>query len=170
MPVAAVAAAPAATPTVVELRAGDLARLAIARRVAPPFDPEDLRALLVAALVDDARAVGAVSDGVLVGVAVAAPSLTEAAVESLLAVGVAPELRGRGLGGALLRVLVDGRPARTPMEIRVGVAERDVVDPGPLDRRLEVARRLLAGAGFQLRRPHPDIVRGDPSTIVARLA
>jgi acetoin utilization protein AcuC len=169
-PAAAAAAVPVATPTVVELRAGDLTRLAIARRVAPPLDPDDLRALLVGALVDEARAVGAMSDGVLVGLAVAAPSLAEAVVESLLVVGVAPGFRGRGLGGALLRALVDARPAQTPMEARVGAAERDVLDPGPLDRRLEAARRLLAGAGFQFRRPHPDIVRDDPSTIIARLA
>ncbi len=156
-------------PVVGPLSAGDVARLEIAPRVVTLADPEDARALLVAALADDARAVGAVSDGVLVGVAVAAPSVAEAAVESLLVIGVAPDLRGRGVGGALLAALLESRPPRTPMEARIGVAERDAVDPGPLDRRLEVARRLLLGAGFELRRAHPDIVRDDPSTIVARL-
>ncbi len=156
-------------PTLHPLTAAGVTALALAPRTIAPFDTEDARALLVAALVDDARAVGAVSDGVLVGVAVAAPSMTEAAVESLLVVGVAPAFRGRGLGGALLRALADGRPARTPMEARVGAAERDVVDPGPIDRRLEVARRLLAGAGFELRPAGPDVVRDDPSTVVARL-
>jgi GNAT superfamily N-acetyltransferase len=146
-----------------------VASLEVAPRVVSLADPEDVRGLLVAALADDARAVGAVSDGVLVGVAVAAPSQIEAAVESLLVVGVAPDFRGRGLGRALLASLVEGRPPRTSLEARIGAAERDVVDPGPLDRRLEVARRLLAGAGFELRRPHPDIVRDDPSAVVARL-
>ena len=64
-------------------------------------------------------------------------------MESLLALGVAPPLRGAGLGTALLRTLVDGRPPRTPMEARVGVAERDVVEPADVETRLEIARRLL---------------------------
>ena len=75
----------------------------------------------------------------------AAPSATEPAAEALLAVGVAPALRGDGLGRALLRALVEGRDAGTAMEARIGVAERDVVDPAPVEARLEVARRLLAG-------------------------
>jgi ribosomal protein S18 acetylase RimI-like enzyme len=101
---------------------------------------------------------------------VAAPSATEPAVESLLALGVAPAFRRDGLGRAMLRALVDGRPPRTTMEARIGVAERDVVEPAPVEARIDVARRLLAGAGFGLRAVSPDVARDDPHAIVARLA
>jgi len=170
-PVARPAPAPDTSlgPVVRSLSVAEIGSLALAPRTVAPFDVADVRTLLMAALADGARVVGAVVDGVVVGLAVAAPSATEAAVESLLAIGVAPAFRGRGVGRAMLRLLVDGRPARTSVEARIGVAERDVVDPGPVDRRLDVGRRLLAGAGFELRRVHPDIARDDPSTIVARL-
>ncbi len=53
------------------------------------------------------------------------------------------------------------------MVARIGVAERDVVDPLPVETRLSIARRLLTGAGFELRRPSPDDVRDDPWTLRA---
>jgi acetoin utilization protein AcuC len=164
-------AAPAlgATPTVRAVTAADLDGLGLAQRVVAPFDPGDAHTLLRAAALDGARLVAAVSGSTIVGVAAAAPSATEAAVESLLALGVAPPFRGAGLGTALLRTLVDGRPPRTPMEARVGVAERDVVEPGDVEARLEVARRLLAAAGFAIRATPPDLARDDPWTLVARL-
>ena len=159
-----------AAPTMRTIAAADLDNLLLAPRTVAPFDPGDGLALLRGALLGGARVVGAVLGDVVVGLAVAVRSASEAGVESLLAVGVAPAFRGDGLGRALLAALVAGRPAHTAMEARVGVAERDVVDPGSLDRRLEVARRLLAGAGFVLRPVSPDIARDDPSTLVARLA
>ncbi len=73
--------------------------------------PGDALALLRAAAIDGARVVVAVSGSTIVGVAVVAPSATEPAVESLLAVGVAPPFRGAGLGRALLRALVGGTAA-----------------------------------------------------------
>ena len=158
-----------ATPTVRTVGLADLDRLGLAPRVVAPFDPRDAAALLRAAALDGARLVAAVSDSTIVGVAVAAPSANEPAVESLLAVGVAPPFRGAGLGGALLRALVEGRPPRTPMEARVGVAERDVVEPADVETRLEIARRLLVGAGFVVRATPPDLARDDPRTLVARL-
>jgi len=163
------AVAGGAAPTVRLLAAADLGRLRLAPRTISPFDPVDGLALLHGALPGGARVVGAVLGDVLVGVAVAAPSASEPATEALLAVGVAPAFRGDGLGRALLAALVAGRPRHTAIEARVGVAERDVVDPGPVDRRLEIARRLLVGAGFVLRPVLPDILRDDPSTLVARL-
>ena len=149
-------AAPAhdTTPTVRAVTAADLDGLDLAPRVVAPFDPGDAHALLRAAARDGARVVVAASGTTIVGVAVAAPSATEPAVESLLALGVAPGLRGAGLGRALLRALVDGRPPRTPMEARVGVAERDVVEPADVDTRLEIARRLLDGRWLR-DPPHP---------------
>ena len=157
------------TPAVRTVGAADLDGLDLAQRVIAPFDPWDALALLRAAALAGARLVAAVSGSTIVGIAVAAPSATEPAVETLLVVGVAPPFRGGGLGGALLRALIDGRPPRTPMETRVGVAERDVVEPADVATRLEVARRLLAGAGFVVRATPPDLARDDPWTLVARL-
>ncbi len=157
------------TPTVRAVTAADLEGLGLAPRVAAPFDTGDAHALLRAAALDGARVVVAASGSTIVGVAVAAPSATESAVESLLALGVAPGLRGAGLGRAMLRTLVDRRPPRTPMEARVGVAERDVVEPADVETRLEIASRLLQGAGFVIRPTPPDLARDDPWTLVARL-
>ncbi len=159
---------PARPPDVRALRPGDLAGLELLPRTIAPFDPADGRALLEAALRDGARVVGAVSAGRLVGVAVAAPSRDEAATESLLAVGVAPAFRGGGIGRSLLAVLVAACPARTAMEARVGVGERDAVEPADIETRLEIARRLLAGAGFALRATPPDLARDDRWTLIAR--
>jgi acetoin utilization protein AcuC len=150
--------------------AADVQALALAPRVVSPFDPNDARDLLVAAMLDGARVVAAVSGATIVGLAVAAASSTEPATETLLVVGVAPAFRGGGLGHALLRALIEGRAPGTAMEARIGVAERDVVDPLPVGTRIEVARRLLTGVGFTLREVSPDVARDDPHTIVARLA
>ncbi|HEX5827335.1 MAG TPA: acetoin utilization protein AcuC, partial [Candidatus Limnocylindrales bacterium] len=62
----------AASPELRTLDAEAIGRLRLAPRVIPPFDPGDARSLLVRAAGDGARIVGAVADGVLVGVAVAA--------------------------------------------------------------------------------------------------
>ena len=164
----AAGSAPAqANPTIRPLDADALSRLQVADRVVSPFSSDDVGALLASAAADGGRVVGAVSGATIVGLAVAAPS--GEATESLLAVGVAPGLRGAGLGGALLRELVAGRSTRASMEARVGVAERDVVDPQPVETRSAAARRLLLGAGFELRRPTPDDIRDDPWALRAEL-
>ena len=90
--------------------------------------------------------------------------------ESLLALGVAPDFRRAGLGAALLRELVAGCPSGITMEARIGVAERDVVEPLQVETRLAIARRLLTGAGFELRRVDPDVARDDPYAISASRA
>jgi GNAT superfamily N-acetyltransferase len=169
VPAAAPAAEANGTPTTRPVTAADLDRLRLASRVVSPFDPVDALALLRAALLDNARVVAAVVGEDIVGLAVVAPSATEPAVESLLAVGVAPTYRGAGLGRALLAALVVGCPTRTAIEARVGVAERDVADPVDVRARLDAARRLLVGAGFRLQLASPDLARDDPQILVARL-
>jgi GNAT superfamily N-acetyltransferase len=113
--------------------------------------------------------VAAVAGSLVVGAAVAAPGATGRRTEELLAVGVAPAWRRAGLAGTLLRALADGRPAGGAMEARFGVAERDVVDPLPVDVRTDVARRLLEGAGFVPHPASPDIARDDRWAIAGRL-
>jgi len=163
---------PGPAPTVRRLVVGDLDRLRIAPRTVSPFDLDDARSLLAAALADGARVVAAVTGDVAVGVAVAAPAMAAVlpGIESLLAVGVAPGWRGAGLGRSMLRELVEGRGAGVLMEAAVGVAERDVVEPGDVAARVAVVRRLLEGAGFVIGAPSPDVSRDDRFAITARLA
>ena len=151
------------TPTVGTLSAADLSGLALAARTTAPFDPVAGHSILVAAALDGARVVGAAAGSVVVGVAVAAVS------GELLALGVAPAFRRRGLGATLLRTLVDGRPDGGEMTATIGVAERDWVEPLDVALRRDVARRLLTGAGFELRAVSPDLARDDPWAISARL-
>ncbi len=160
---------PSLAPVVLALGPADLDRLTLLPRVVSPYAVDDAMTLLRAGLADGARVVGAVAGSVIVGLAVAAPSMTAPAVESLLAVGVAPGYRQAGLGLAMLRALVDGRPRRTGMDALVGVAERDVVEPDDVAIRLDVARRLLVGAGFENRVAPPDAARDDARAIAAYL-
>ena len=157
------------TPVVGPLAPGVLDRCALAPRTIAPFDPADARSILRSALAGGARAMAALDGDVIVGLAVAAPSAVEDGVESLLAVGVAPGYRRRGLGSALLRALADRRPPGTRMEAAPGVAERDVVDPLAVEDRMAVARRLLESAGFEVRAASPDVSRFDPWALAARL-
>jgi acetoin utilization protein AcuC len=157
------------TPTIRPLTVADLDHLKLAARAVSPFDPADSLALVRSAVLDRARVVAAVVGEVIVGLAVAAPSATEPAVESLLVVGVAPAHRQAGIGRALLAALVEGCPPRTAIEARVGVAERDVVEPLDVRVRLDIARRLLVGAGFRRQPASPHLTRDDPRTLVARL-
>ena len=150
------------------LAPGDLDRLALAPRTVPPFDPADGRSLLAGALAGGARVIAAVAGSTIVGVAVSAPS-AERASETLLTVGVAPAWRRAGLAAGLLHALVAGRPAGFTMEVRFGVAERDVVEPLAIETRTAVARRLLDGAGFRLRPVSPDVARDDRWAIEGRL-
>jgi acetoin utilization protein AcuC len=139
-----------------------LGRLRLAARTISPFDPVDALALLRAAAADGARVVGAIAGDVLVGVGVVAG-------ERLLALGVAPSFRRRGLGASLLRSVVDGQPASTALRASVNSAERDVVEPLDVATRIEIASRLLRGAGFELERISPDVRRDDPWAIEAAL-
>ena len=165
------------TPIVRMLAVGDLDRLRLAPRTVSPFDPADGRTLLAAALHDGARVAAAVAGEVVVGVAVVAPAAGErtadqgrpAAVESLLAVGVAPGRRGAGLAHALLGALVATRPPGVALDAEIGAAERDVVEPADVETRRATARRLLEGAGFAVRAASPDVARDDRFAIGARL-
>ena len=153
----------AQAPTIATLGAAELESLDLAARVVSPVDVASARALLVAAARDGSRIVGAVAGSSLVGVAVAT------ADGEVVALGVAPGHRRNGLGAALLRTLVDGRQPGTGMRVTVGVAERDWVEPLDIELRQDIARRLLVGAGFELRRPSPDLARDDPWAVTASL-
>lgn len=153
---------------VATLAPGALDRLSLAPRTIPPFDPDDGRAVLAAALADGARVVAALAGSAIVGVAVTAPSASEAGTQALLGLGVAPGYRRAGLAAALLRSVVDGTEPGVPLEALVTVAERDVVEPLDPRVRRDVARRLLERAGFAAQPVPPEVARVDPWAVAGR--
>jgi acetoin utilization protein AcuC len=156
-------AIPRGAPTVhARLEAASLEGMRIAERVLPFGLSGDLAAALLGGLASDRDRVGvtaAVVQGVVVGAVVSAAGAAPGSGRQLLAAGVAPEHRGHGLATAMLRAHVESfRPGDETWSATVTVAERDPVEP--LDRalRADVARRLLAGAGFEVR-PGPGAMR-----------
>ena len=141
--------------------AAELERLRFAPRVVAPAGPESALRLLVAAAGGGGRIVIAVSGDVICGVAIVAPRPDHM---EIVAVGVAPERRGRGLGTALLARLTTG--IEGPISAGITVAERDVVDPSPILTRVAVGRRLLERAGFRVDRATGPVGRADPWAIV----
>lgn len=155
-------------PTIVApLEPGMLDRLVLAPRVVPPADPVEAVALLRAALISGARAAAAIAGNVIVGLVLAAPAGADPSRDALVALGVAPSARRRGLGACLLRALVSGQPPGRPMEALVTAAERDPFDPLPDPFRREIARRLLERAGFAVRAADGAVGRADPHAIEA---
>jgi len=148
------------------------ARLQLAPRVVAPIDPGAAHALILAALgTTDGVAVSAAVDGTrVVGLAVSAAPAAWAGDRRLLALGVAPAARSRGLGRRLLDAHLGGlRPGDNPVEAVVTAAERDPVEPVDRAVRTEIARRLLEGAGLTVRRLPGEVGRADPEAILGRL-
>jgi acetoin utilization protein AcuC len=157
--------APEAAPTIGRLDRAGLEGLRLASRVvAPATDAGAGLELLRAVAAEGGTIVGAVSDGVIVGAAVVAADRIEAGRERVLALGVAPGLRRRGIARALLAALVElGRP----LVASVTLAERDPVEPVERRVRALVARRLLEGAGFRVSTRSDDLGRIDPDAVTA---
>lgn len=164
------ASATDATPTLLDgVDADTWARLVLAERVLPPGDPIAAHALVLAALRSPhgVRVTAAVSGGQVLGAAVSA---SPEGSRRLLSLGVAPALRGRGLGAELLRRHVTasvGCPGEV-WEATATLAERDPFDPLPRGTRGGIARRLLEGAGFRVDRAAGPVGAADPGAIVAR--
>jgi ribosomal protein S18 acetylase RimI-like enzyme len=147
------------------------ARLQLAPRVVAPLDPGAAHALILAALgTSDGVAVSAAVDGTrVVGLVVSAAPAAWAGDRRLLALGVAPAARSRGLGRRLLDAHLEGlRPGDNPMTATVTAAERDPVEPESREVRAAVARRLFEGAGFAVERAPGPPGEADPGAIVAR--
>jgi GNAT superfamily N-acetyltransferase len=120
-------------------------RLRLAPRVVAPADPATGHAIVLAAIEAGADVAAAVSGDDVVGLAVSG-SVTSDWGRPLLALGVAPDLRRRGLASRLLA-------ASTADRAEVTVAERDPLEPLDVDLRMSVARRLLGSAGFDVGLP-----------------
>ena len=150
------------TPGIRRLDAATLEGLRLAARTIAPSDPRDALGILVRAVRAGARLVGAVDGEDLIGVALTAsarPDLGSAPAratgptppeDELIALGVAPGWRRRGLAAALLAASVgDARERSVRLVARIGMGERDVIEPLPIATRREIADRLLTGVGFQ---------------------
>jgi acetoin utilization protein AcuC len=157
------------TPTLIDpLTRDTLARLHLADRAIAPADPVAGHAMLSAALRDPSTvAVGAVDRGSIVALGLAVRD-SGGGPARLLALGVAPAYRRRGLARELLRAVVAS--VAGSIDATVTVAERDPIEP--LDRSLrgDIARRLLSDAGFEVRAASGPIGQIDPLAIEAHRA
>jgi acetoin utilization protein AcuC len=157
-----------ADPTILDpLTSEALDKLVLAARTIPPADPAEGRAILAAALSGDApkpTVVAAVDGATIVGVAMAV-SRSHGSSPDLVAFGVAPAYRKRGIGTRLLAALVERVGGE--LDATVTVAERDPIEPLDHRLRLSIARRLLERAGFEVRAADGALGEIDPLAIRA---
>jgi acetoin utilization protein AcuC len=139
-------------------------RLSLASRVVPPSDPSGGHVLIRAAILDGATVSAALDGSMVVGLAIAGPPGDRGGRE-VLAVGVAPAYRRRGLARALLGALVTNDDGGLHAEVTIG--ERDPNEPLERSVRGSVARRLLEGAGFEIRPADDDVRMADSAAFRA---
>jgi ribosomal protein S18 acetylase RimI-like enzyme len=124
--------------------------------VIPPVDPDSAHALVSSGLVEGLRVTAAVVGETVVGASVFHDA-TGGDGGALLALGVAPAWRRRGLAGHLLTAQVeDIRRGSGMLEAAVSAGERDPFDPIDGSMRQSIARRLLLASGFEVERPGRD--------------
>jgi GNAT superfamily N-acetyltransferase len=146
-----------------------LDRLEFAPRLVAALDPGSLRAILDPTRVGLTIAVDRVR---VIGLVASAPAAGEEAGEagaarSLLAVGVAPDARRRGLATELLARHVASFDSVTPWSATVTGAERDPVEPLDRTMRASIARRLLERTGFDVQPAGGPLGRADPEAFEA---
>lgn len=142
-------------------------RLTLAARVVPPADPAAGHALVLAAIRDGAAVTAALDGTTVIGVAMTRHD-EGAARSELLALGVAPAWRRKGLATRLLATrMAWTRPGDVDHEALITVAERDPFEPLDVAMRVAIARRLLTGAGFTLAPAGTGIGAADPSAFRA---
>ena len=141
-------------------------RLTLLPRVIAPADPVLGHRLVAAALRDGGSAIvsAAVAGSDVVGLAVSAPADPTDGTRELLALGVAPDHRRRGIATALLKV-----HALSGSFAVVTLAERDPIDPLPRQVRAAIARRLLGGAGLEISGADNAVRSIDPSAVRAQM-
>jgi acetoin utilization protein AcuC len=114
------------------------AGLDLAPRVIAPHEPSLAHAIVANAIDTGATVSAAVMGSTVVGLAVALDG-------DLLALGVAPRWRRRGLATALLGSLAEAGVGT--LSVQWTVVERDVVEPLEVDVRRAIARQLVQRAG-----------------------
>ncbi|HYH93141.1 MAG TPA: GNAT family N-acetyltransferase [Candidatus Saccharimonadales bacterium] len=148
---------PGREPTIrASLTRDDWARLALAPRVVSAADAGEAHGWLARTLDDGAQLTAAVAGATVVGL-VATIDTEDGERRELLALGVAPDWRRRGIATALLAAAGDATPGglanggADPRPVAtLTLAERDVFDPLDGRLRIDIGRRLLERAGFQV--------------------
>jgi GNAT superfamily N-acetyltransferase len=142
-------------------------RLTLAPRVVPPADPAAAHSLIRAAIRDGASVAAALEGTTVIGLAMTRHA-DDAARSDILALGVAPAWRRRGLATRLLATRMEWtRPGDVDHEALITVAERDPFDPLDVATRVAIARRVLSGAGFTVGSPGGAIGSADPTALRA---
>jgi acetoin utilization protein AcuC len=141
-------------------------RLTVAPRVVAPADSVAGHALVLAAIRAGAVVSAAVEGSVVVGLAVAGP-IEDDRRRELLAAGVAPSHRRRGLAGTLLKALTEAVPREIELIADVTLAERDPVEPLERRLRVQIARRLLERVGFEIGPIDAEVRVPDPAAFRA---
>lgn len=160
--VTAVVSRPAILPRV---EADLWARLTLAPRVIAPIEPTAAHSLVLAAIRDGAAVSVAVEGTTVVGLTIARQA-DDAPRSDLLALGVAPAWRRRGLAAQLLGVNIEStRPDDIGHEALITVAERDPVEPLDVSLRGTIARSLFAGIGFDVTSPGAALGSADPTAL-----
>jgi acetoin utilization protein AcuC len=156
-----------ASPTIAgALSAAALDGLTLAARVIPPFDATLGQAIVAAALrAGVARASAAVAGDRIVGLVVSVLAPDEAPGHEIVALGIAPAARRQGLAGRLLAAHAASLPSGATLAAGVSVAERDPVDPLPVEERRAAADTLFDRAGFRPVSPAPDVRAADPTAV-----
>jgi len=159
---------PAGTPHVVAtIDRAAWERLTLAGGVLAPADPDAAHALVAAGLGDGLRVTAAIDDGRVVGAAVSHRA-DGALPAELLALGVAPGWRRRGIAGRLLAAHPGGPgEGDADLVVEVTVAERDPLDPLDGSLRRVIARGLLEAAGFRIVPVDGDVRAADPAAVGA---
>lgn len=147
-----------------EVDSATWAALVVAPRVVAPADPRDVHVIVQAVLAAHASISAAVVGATVVGLVLSVPG---DGGRELLALGVAPAQRRRGLGTALLEAHIANLSDGEAFTATFGVAERDPVDPLPVEERAAIARRLFSAAGFEIARAPAARARLDPNATVA---
>ena len=147
-PAAAGDGAADAVEVVPALGVDQLKRVAFAPRLVANLAPSDLRSILATS---DWDVSAAVAGSAVVGLVVSAAG--EGTSRSIVAVGVAPGARRRGLASRLLAAHLEAGGPATTWDATVTVAERDPVEPLARELRTSIAERLFARAGFRAAPP-----------------
>jgi hypothetical protein len=143
------AAEPGHEPTILPVvEAATWSRLRLVPRVIVPASTEEAHAIVSAALSDGVHVTAAVAGDRVVGLVVRDR-------HDLLALGVAPEVRQRGLATAMLATASSADRGGGPLSATLTLAERDVVEPLDIDVRLSIGRRILERAGVRLETAMP---------------
>ncbi len=143
--------------------------LSLSPGVIPPSSAADSHALVAAGLRDGLRATVALTGTTVVAVALSRPA-DGAPRSDLLALGVAPGRRRRGLAAAVLAAHIDALgPADGDLAAEVTVAERDPLDPLDGGLRRDIARRILTRAGFEVTPAVAPVRSADPAALAAIL-